>query len=63
MAGPEDLTVRLVGATITGTARRGKYCWLVLDGRDALLMHLGMSGQMLIRARESAGRAGPPVSP
>ena len=48
LAGPEDLAARLVGATITGTARRGKYLWLLLDGRDALLMHLGMSGQMLI---------------
>ncbi len=38
----------MVGATITGTARRGKYLWLILDGEDALLAHLGMSGQMLI---------------
>lgn len=38
----------MVGATITGTARRGKYLWLVLDEEDALLAHLGMSGQMLI---------------
>ncbi len=48
VAGPEDLAARLVGATITGTARRGKYLWLVLDDEDALLAHLGMSGQMLI---------------
>ncbi|WP_106848100.1 bifunctional DNA-formamidopyrimidine glycosylase/DNA-(apurinic or apyrimidinic site) lyase [Blastococcus sp. Marseille-P5729] len=38
----------LPGAQITDTARRGKYAWLVLDDRDALLLHLGMSGQMLI---------------
>lgn len=38
----------MAGATITETARRGKYLWLVLDGEDALLAHLGMSGQMLI---------------
>lgn len=36
------------GETITGTARRGKYAWLVLDDVDALLLHLGMSGQMLM---------------
>lgn len=48
VAGPEDLAARMVGATITGSARRGKYCWLVLDDRDGLLVHLGMSGQMLI---------------
>ena len=37
-----------------GTARRGKYLWLVLDDRDALLMHLGMSGQMLITSPDAA---------
>src|SRR5690606_9158695 len=50
----EDLAARVFGATITGTARRGKYLWLILDGRDALLMHLGMSGQMLITSPEAA---------
>lgn len=54
MAGPVDLAARLVGATITGTARRGKYLWLVLDDEDALLAHLGMSGQMLITAPGAA---------
>lgn len=48
LAGPKDLAARMVGATITGTARRGKYLWLILDDKDALLAHLGMSGQMLI---------------
>ncbi len=43
----------MVGATITGTARRGKYLWLVLDGEDALLAHLGMSGQMLITSPDA----------
>ncbi|ANI92667.1 bifunctional DNA-formamidopyrimidine glycosylase/DNA-(apurinic or apyrimidinic site) lyase [Dietzia timorensis] len=54
VGGPGDLAVRLVGAMITGTARRGKYLWLVLDGEDALLAHLGMSGQMLIASPEAA---------
>ena len=52
-AGPADLTARLLGARITGTDRRGKYLWLTLDGpqRDtALVVHLGMSGQMLLGA-------------
>lgn len=48
VGGPADLAARMAGATITETARRGKYLWLVLDGEDALLAHLGMSGQMLI---------------
>ncbi len=51
-AGPADLTARLLGTRIIGTDRRGKYLWLLLD-RDqdtdtALVVHLGMSGQMLL---------------
>ncbi|QCC76898.1 bifunctional DNA-formamidopyrimidine glycosylase/DNA-(apurinic or apyrimidinic site) lyase [Nocardioides daphniae] len=29
--------------------RRGKYFWLALDDTDAILGHLGMSGQMLVK--------------
>lgn len=48
-AGPADLTARLLGARISGTGRRGKYLWLTLDDADAaLVVHLGMSGQMLL---------------
>jgi formamidopyrimidine-DNA glycosylase len=47
-AGPADLTGRLLQSTITGTGRRGKFLWLTLDGGDALVVHLGMSGQMLL---------------
>ena len=48
-AGPADLTARLLEAKITGTDRRGKYLWLLLDDPDAaLVVHLGMSGQMLL---------------
>ena len=57
-AGPADLTARLIGQRIDGTGRRGKYLWLTL-GRakrrgetgtsdSALVVHLGMSGQMLL---------------
>jgi formamidopyrimidine-DNA glycosylase len=50
--GPEDLASRVQGAHITAARRRGKYLWLVLRGADggeeALLAHLGMSGQLLI---------------
>ena len=46
--GSADLAARLVGATITGTGRRGKYLWLTLDDGAALVVHLGMSGQMLL---------------
>lgn len=54
LAGGDDLAARMVGATVTGIARRGKYLWLILDDQDALLMHLGMSGQMLITSRDVA---------
>jgi formamidopyrimidine-DNA glycosylase len=46
-AGPADLTARLLGAQINGTGRRGKYLWLLLDDESTLVIHLGMSGQML----------------
>src|SRR4051794_40905503 len=56
--GPADLTARLLDRRITGTGRRGKYLWLTLDGGEAVVVHLGMSGQMLLGSGgqdESAG--------
>jgi formamidopyrimidine-DNA glycosylase len=46
--GSADLTARLLDSRITGTGRRGKYLWLTLDDGAALVVHLGMSGQMLL---------------
>jgi formamidopyrimidine-DNA glycosylase len=50
--GVADFAARLVGRTVTAARRRGKYLWLDLDrgeeGDDAVLAHLGMSGQMLV---------------
>jgi formamidopyrimidine-DNA glycosylase len=55
-AGPADLTARLLDARIAGTDRRGKYLWLTLDDGDfALVVHLGMSGQMLLGTVPNAG--------
>ncbi len=54
--GPADLTARLLDNVITGTGRRGKYLWLTLSSGDALVVHLGMSGQMLLGPAE--GRSG-----
>jgi formamidopyrimidine-DNA glycosylase len=45
----DDFASRLTGRTITAAHRRGKYLWLALDDGDALLGHLGMSGQMLVQ--------------
>jgi len=46
-AGPADFVSALPGRRIDGARRRGKYLWLPVEG-DALLAHLGMSGQLLI---------------
>ncbi|MET0190368.1 MAG: bifunctional DNA-formamidopyrimidine glycosylase/DNA-(apurinic or apyrimidinic site) lyase [Pseudonocardia sediminis] len=56
LTGPEDFAARLTGRRIHAARRRGKYLWLELAdpgaepsvGDDAVLAHLGMSGQMLV---------------
>ncbi|EON33837.1 Formamidopyrimidine-DNA glycosylase [Gordonia terrae C-6] len=51
LGGEPDLIGRLAGKQVTGVRRRGKYLWIDLaDSADraALVVHLGMSGQMLI---------------
>lgn len=47
LAGPDDFAAALRGRAIDGARRRGKYLWLPV-GDDAVLAHLGMSGQLLI---------------
>lgn len=39
----------LLGQTITAAVRRGKFLWFPLESGTALVTHLGMSGQMLLR--------------
>ncbi|WP_446221490.1 bifunctional DNA-formamidopyrimidine glycosylase/DNA-(apurinic or apyrimidinic site) lyase [Nocardia sp. IBHARD005] len=49
-AGGADLAARLTGLRIDSAQRRGKYLWLTFDEPDtALVVHLGMSGQMLVQ--------------
>ncbi|MEO6955347.1 MAG: bifunctional DNA-formamidopyrimidine glycosylase/DNA-(apurinic or apyrimidinic site) lyase [Antricoccus sp.] len=55
LPGADDFESSLTAARITGTMRRGKYVWLVLDGTAALLAHLGMSGQLRVLPREALG--------
>lgn len=43
-----DLRKVLPGRKITKVDRRGKYLWLLLDNNQALIIHLGMSGQVLL---------------
>jgi formamidopyrimidine-DNA glycosylase len=56
LAGPADFAARLTGRVVDAARRRGKYLWLPI-GDDALLAHLGMSGQLLV------GPAVAPLSP
>ncbi len=44
-AGPSDFESVLVGRTFAEPRRRGKFLWLPLDDGDAIVAHLGMSGQ------------------
>lgn len=46
--GESDFVGQLIGTTITGTARRGKYFWFTLDSGSVLVVHLGMSGQLRV---------------
>ncbi|MFY1679015.1 bifunctional DNA-formamidopyrimidine glycosylase/DNA-(apurinic or apyrimidinic site) lyase [Streptomyces sp. WMMC905] len=48
--GPEDFALRTAGHLIGPPGRRGKYLWLPLEETgQAVLAHLGMSGQLLVR--------------
>ncbi len=49
LAGPDDFSTAITGRMVLAACRRGKYLWLPLDSGDALLAHLGMSGQLLVR--------------
>ncbi|CAN5614453.1 bifunctional DNA-formamidopyrimidine glycosylase/DNA-(apurinic or apyrimidinic site) lyase [soil metagenome] len=49
LAGAEDFAALTTGRVVLGANRRGKYLWLPLDSGDAILGHLGMSGQMLVQ--------------
>ncbi len=64
--GASELADLVTNATITEVARRGKFMWLVLDrgvatgGQDpafAVLVHLGMSGQLRINDIDTSASA------
>lgn len=51
----DDFAHRLKGHRIGTPSRRGKYLWLPLeDTHQAVLAHLGMSGQLLVQPHELA---------
>lgn len=45
---PERMAERLTGATVLGLRRRSKYILADLDTNETCLIHLGMSGRILI---------------
>ncbi|WP_425956568.1 bifunctional DNA-formamidopyrimidine glycosylase/DNA-(apurinic or apyrimidinic site) lyase [Xylanimonas sp. McL0601] len=47
--GARSFADQLRGRTLVAAARRGKFLWLPLGDGAALLAHLGMSGQLLVR--------------
>ncbi|MGH3354977.1 MAG: bifunctional DNA-formamidopyrimidine glycosylase/DNA-(apurinic or apyrimidinic site) lyase [Nocardioidaceae bacterium] len=53
LGGAVDFSGMLESREITGARRRGKYLWLPLDDEDALVAHLGMSGQILVRPSDA----------
>ena len=57
--GPGAFVRGLEGRVLMAAVRRGKFLWLPLDDGAALVAHLGMSGQLLVRTAAPAG-ADPP---
>ena len=49
-----DFVGMLQGATVLSAERRGKFMWFPLDSGDALVTHLGMRGQVLLRDLNAA---------
>ena len=49
---PERMAERLTGATVTRLGRRSKYLLADLDTGETAIIHLGMSGRMLISGAE-----------
>ena len=50
----KNFQTRLLGRRITGVGRRGKFVVLELDGGEALIVSLRMTGQLLFREAGSA---------
>lgn len=49
LPGDAHFAAVLAGRTVVDACRRGKYLWLPLDSGDAVIGHLGMSGQLLMQ--------------
>jgi formamidopyrimidine-DNA glycosylase len=53
LTGDAHFIAMLTGRTILDASRRGKYLWLPLDSGDAIIGHLGMSGQLLMQPADA----------
>jgi formamidopyrimidine-DNA glycosylase len=49
---PPDMAQRLTGARVLRVLRRSKYILLDLDTQETLIVHLGMSGRMLVSGQK-----------
>ncbi len=53
LEGADDLAGRLAGRRIAAVHRRGKFLWLDVGDDECVVVHLGMSGQMLVQSTEA----------
>ena len=53
LTGPADFELQITGRTFAEPRRRGKYLWLPFTDGDAILAHLGMSGQFRLADAEA----------
>lgn len=53
LPGPDDFQAQLAGRTFATPRRRGKFLWLPFADGDALVAHLGMSGQFRVDAPDA----------
>lgn len=53
LEGPADFAGRLAGVELLSAQRRGKYLWLPTSSGEALVGHLGMSGQLLVQPADA----------
>lgn len=49
LGGPKGFVAELEGQRIQAVARRGKFLWMPMSDSRAVVGHLGMSGQILVR--------------
>ena len=57
---PERFAERLTGRRVEGLSRRSKYLLIGLEGGETWIIHLGMSGRILV---DASGAPPPPPPP